>query len=345
MNTDLLNRYFQGKSSPEEVLMINEWLRTAEGEKYLSAKIDEDIAKANAGEVAQEDVHVDSEKLFSRIMAARAESENKLPSDTESKSPIKIQAPVQRKVRLLQPWVRYAAMLTGLVLLVFALWFSQQTNQIIEQTGFGETKTIMLPDKSTVMLNGNTRLSYTNNWKSGQTREVWLEGEAFFSVTHLSAHQKFLVHTSDNFNVEVLGTTFNVLKRENTIKVILNTGKIKLNINESEDHKEQLFMNPGELVEFDKVSAKYSKRKVNPDTHSSWKVKKMVFENTSLSEIKYMLENTYGLEVQISDPALLEQKLNGTIPNENVDVLLDGLSHLFNLKITKANNLVTIDSE
>jgi ferric-dicitrate binding protein FerR (iron transport regulator) len=118
-----------------------------------------------------------------------------------------------------------------------------------------------------------------------------------------------------------------------------------LNINESEDHKEQLFMNPGELVEFDKVSAKYSKRKVNPDTHSSWKVKKMVFENTSLSEIKYMLENTYGLEVQISDPALLEQKLNGSIPNENVDVLLDGLSHLFNLKITKANNLVTIDSE
>lgn len=346
MDTDLLNRYFQGKSTAEETLIVNEWLRTGEGEKYISDRIDEDIILMDTDETDPEHISIDSEKLFNRVITAKKELEDKpfaLPVSPDSKGPVKVTT--QRNPGFMQAWVRYAAVFAAILMMVFAFWFVRQAASITEQTGFGETKTITLPDGSTVILNGNTKISYTNRWKSDQPREVWLDGEAFFSVTHLSSHEKFLVHTSDNFNVEVLGTTFNVLKRENTTKVVLNSGKIKLNIHPSEEAAEQLLMNPGELVEFDNISAKYFKRKVNAEALTAWKVKKMVFENTSLSEIIFMLENTYGLKVEVSDPGLLDQKLNGTLPNENVDILLDGLSHLFNLKITKVDTLVTIESE
>jgi ferric-dicitrate binding protein FerR (iron transport regulator) len=49
-------------------------------------------------------------------------------------------------------------------------------------------------------------------------------------VKHLNTNQKFLVHTADRLTVEVLGTSFNVFKRPSGTRVVLQSGKVKLNI-------------------------------------------------------------------------------------------------------------------
>ncbi len=59
-----------------------------------------------------------------------------------------------------------------------------------------------------------------------KSREVWIEGEAFFSVKPSSVPRAFLVHTASNMNVEVLGTTFNVVDRHGRMQVVLNSGKV-----------------------------------------------------------------------------------------------------------------------
>jgi ferric-dicitrate binding protein FerR (iron transport regulator) len=342
MDTDLLNKYFQNKCSAEEILLINEWFKTPEGENYISTIIDEDLSRISTDKADTDHVSLDSENLYFKILAAKeALSITPLQSITITR-PEGVEPHIPWYT---QPWIKYAAVFTGVLMLAFTYWVLMQQSSLTEQTGFGETKTLTLPDGSTVILNGNTTLSYPTNWEADQPREVWLDGEAFFSITHKPDHQKFIVNTSDNFNVEVLGTTFNVLKRDKTTRVVLNTGKIKLHIKQQEEKEEQLLMNPGELVEFDDLSSRYIKRKVNPEAHSSWKSTRMIFENTSLAEILLLLEHTYGLTVEISDPDLLDQKLNGTIPNENVDILLEGLSQLFNIKITKDQNHVIIESE
>ena len=51
-------------------------------------------------------------------------------------------------------------------------------------------KTILLPDSSLITLNANSTLSYNNNWNSTAPRKVWLNGEAYFSVTHQQNNQK-----------------------------------------------------------------------------------------------------------------------------------------------------------
>jgi ferric-dicitrate binding protein FerR (iron transport regulator) len=101
-----------------------------------------------------------------------------------------------------------------------------------------------------------------------------------------------------------------------------------------------LLMQPDELVEFDGHSERLTRKKVNAEMVSSWKNKKLVFEGTSLREVTQLLRDTYGLTATVSDPALLEGRFSGTVPNENLDVLLDGLAGLFDLEITRRGNAI-----
>ena len=87
------------------------------------------------------------------------------------------------------------------------------------------------------------------NWGRESEREVWLDGEAFFSVIHKINNQPFKVKTSEDVAIEVLGTTFNVYHRNQT-KIVLNSGRIQLSL-PTVQADEKIFMNPGELVEYD----------------------------------------------------------------------------------------------
>jgi ferric-dicitrate binding protein FerR (iron transport regulator) len=70
----------------------------------------------------------------------------------------------------------------------------------------------------------------------------------------------------------------------------------------------------------------------------------MMFEETSLQEIAERIEATYGYKVIFADTALAARKLTGTIPSDNIDVLLLTLSKLFNLNIGKEQNQIIIKS-
>jgi ferric-dicitrate binding protein FerR (iron transport regulator) len=241
---------------------------------------------------------------------------------------------------------KIAAGLAGIILLAAAFFLLRDwagTTQY--KTVYGETRKIQLPDGSLVMLNSNSKLSFDNNFLKSEIREVWLDGEAFFSVVHTSNHQRFIVHTDDFLQVEVLGTEFNVTKRKNKTRVVLETGKIKLNIQSAtnkEATKQSLLMNPGELVEFDEASDRYIKKEVNPQIYSSWKSNKLLLDDTSLQEIVQLLENTYGFQVKVTNHGLLKQKVSGSIPLSNQDTLLQYIAQTFEVRINRTGNSITI---
>ena len=64
-----------------------------------------------------------------------------------------------------------------------------------------------LQDGTVVWLNSETKMRYPVQF-SGQNREVWLEGEAYFKVAK-NEKQPFVVKT-ENMDVRVLGTEFNL---------------------------------------------------------------------------------------------------------------------------------------
>jgi ferric-dicitrate binding protein FerR (iron transport regulator) len=337
-DSKLFDKYLQGKCSKEEEIEVQQWLSTPEGEKYVLQQMDADIESLSTEPEQLKDYPIDSQRIFKNILAGKERLSQEVFKQDYSSS---LRTPTRS---INQYWQQIAAAVAGIILIAFAYWMLNNRNLVVQETAFGETKNIILPDGSTVMMNGNSSITYKADWKSGKPREVWLKGEAFFSIVHTADHQRFFVNTSDQFNIEVLGTTFNVLKRQGKTKVTLNTGKVRLNMKESKDSP-LVEMKPGELVEFDDASNQYTKKSVNPEAYSSWKSRKMVFEQTSLADIILLLEETYGLTVEVKDRSLLKHTFNGTVPTDNVDILLEGLSQLFDLQITKQNTHIKIKSK
>ncbi|GAB3932596.1 FecR family protein [Larkinella terrae] len=201
-------------------------------------------------------------------------------------------------------------------------------------TPYGQTREIKLPDGSMVMLNGNSEISYPKAWAEGQTREVSLRGEGYFRVVHTHDNRRFKVRTADDFSVEVLGTQFTVSKRKLGTRVVLNEGRVQCNLEQAKG-KDTLLLKPGDLVEFAKIPVHYTRKQVDPTLYSAWTEHKLIFKNTSLQDIVTMLNETYGLSVNVGQPELLNRRISGSIPTDNVDMLLEGIAETCRLTVRK----------
>lgn len=322
----LITKYLSGKGSREENLEVEKWYASFETDAGLTNKLTDSEKEALES------------KLLHRIDQKISSLEGKKAAPVRS---FRIFGS-DYKIRPVYAYsYKIAAVFIGLLMMAVISYESFVSKTVVYSTGYGETHNIVLPDGSTVMLNGNSTLRYENELTTEGTREVYLDGEAFFSVTHTKSKQKFIVNISDKMNVEVLGTKFNISKRKSATRVVLNSGNILLNLKEPEG-TEPVMMNPGELVEFNENSAEYVKKKVNVEVYSAWKNHKLIFDNTTLQQVLIMLEENYGLKSHISDMDLLNQKVSGTIPAENIEILLKNISITYGLDILTKEDSIEI---
>jgi transmembrane sensor len=288
------------------------------------------------------------ENLFSAIRQETAP-----PQAPAASIPFYPQPAAEAGIRSMMPRIKRwrvlaAAVVTGILCLTGAGYLLQRhlaAADLVYQTAYGETKTVTLPDSSRVTLNGNSRLSHAAGWDGTRPREVWIAGEAFFEVTHKGKNKnaRFIVHTP-KLNVEVLGTRFNVFNRQDKTDVVLNSGKVKLAIAASAKDTLTLYMRPGDQVAFSRKTAAIVKSQVNAEALTSWRNKVLVFEGTPLYRIAEIIEDTYGVEVVFTANRQANQKLAGTIPNGNLDLLLAALAKSSNLNISRRNNTIVIEN-
>ena len=99
--------------------------------------------------------------------------------------------------------ITYSLSVFAIALLFFFVFTSiNSNNDVIHKTAYGEIINLKLPDGTTVVLNGNSELTYKND----NPRDVTLKGEAYFKVkSKPSTQAKFWVQTED-LKVEVFGT-------------------------------------------------------------------------------------------------------------------------------------------
>ena len=235
-------------------------------------------------------------------------------------------------------------LLFALSAVAYLLW-NDTEQHITCTTNYGETRTILLPDSSTVYLNANSTLSYAAAWNEEGSREVWLNGEAFFDVKRKvseteeiqSSHpDRFMVHTQQ-LDVIVLGTQFNVNERRGKTKVVLHSGKVKL----QSGNRPGVLMEPGELAELNPGAEKLIKKMVDTKIYNSWINKQLIFDNTPLNEVAATLEDNYGLKIEFAE-GIAQERFTGTIPTDNIDILFTILSESLDISITKNNNLIKV---
>lgn len=247
---------------------------------------------------------------------------------------IKPEALVQPSSRKRFFWPLSAAVASiSLVILIWAWYVSPK--EIEYQTAFGETREITLPDSSKVILNSNSKLTLVDNWERQMTREIWIEGEAFFSVVHKEDHQPFKVLSSQNVSIEVLGTEFNVYNRSQETEVVLTSGAVTLSFPVKEKEG-KILMSPGELVKFKEST--FQRKKVNTSLYTSWKDNVLHLDETSLGEIITMAKNNYGIEIEFQDEAMLNQTASGSMPIGDATNFMDQVSKIFNIEIVNEQN-------
>lgn len=324
----LLTKFFNGQCTEDEHRQVMEWLDTAEGRAWLASSIQTDLEQGEGHTLPRTER---SEEIYQRILATTGMQDTAAPRWQWFRR--------SRGVAVLKA----AAVVAGVIALSFAAWklFLQNNNAVIYSTAYGEVRTITLPDQSVVTLNGNSTLQYSKHWNRTDDREIWIQGEAFFDVKP-APQQRFVVHTSRKINVEVLGTSFNVLDRETRMQVVLSSGKVRLS-GRTAAIKAPIVMQPGQLVEFKERTGTYQQQHVNTEQYASWKSHKLQFHNADLKEVAQVLQESYGLTVTIADTTLLHQQFSGTVPSGSADVLLDGLSQLFDLKINRKDATVNIE--
>lgn len=217
--------------------------------------------------------------------------------------------------------------------------FVYHTRTINITTAYGESRTLFLPDSTKVTLNSNSSLRFSSFNFTRDKREVWLKGEAFFAVVHKSDHQNFLVRTGQ-LNVEVLGTKFDVNSRRGKTRVVLEEGKVKLNLRSADNTP--FIMKPGELVEFSQTDRVPKRKTVDPDNYLSWRNDRLIFVSTSLLEIAHLLEDNYGYRVTFEAEEMADRKFTGSASTDDVQGLLKKLSMVFGLDIRQDNKSLRI---
>jgi transmembrane sensor len=215
--------------------------------------------------------------------------------------------------------------------------------------GPNQQRTLTLPDGSVVVLNGNATLTTATHWTATTPREVWLTGEAYFQVTHRAApavrdiaaapaSTKFVVHAG-GLDIAVLGTRFNVNNQPTSTKVVLNSGKVAVD-RHAWLTRENLLMQPGDLVETSAAAPHLARRHVQPALYSAWTQGELRLQQTSVRDIVQLLRDAYGWQVVATDSALLHQTLTGVLPANTPDLLLPALAKSLGVQVTRTGTVV-----
>jgi transmembrane sensor len=160
------------------------------------------------------------------------------------------------------------------------------------ETPFGGKYQINLPDGSKVWLNSASTLRFPAFF-SGDTREVELNGEAFFDVAK-NPKMPFKVITKDQV-VEVLGTQFNInsYSDEESFKTTLIEGSVKI------IYKDRVvLLSPGQQFQPNMKSSKV----VEADTEevTAWKDGYFLFKDEDIQSIMRKVSRWYNVEVTYS---------------------------------------------
>lgn len=255
----------------------------------------------------------------------------KTNSDSKTYSALKrVSAKVgipQRKwtIPLRRRLLRVAAVIIPAIIFAGSAYYITQKEQIVQVfTANGETQHVILPDSSEVWLNAGSNIQYNSNFK-GDSRNISLEGEAYFSVRK-NTSRPFVVKTN-SITVNVLGTEFNVKAYANDSKTIatLDFGEIKV-ITASNQTE---ILEPNEQLTYNNVTSDVSVHKINANDAPAWRNGQLIFINAPFDEILQTLERRFNLSFEAEK---IETSKEGYtikfMKNDSIDSILNILEEV-----------------
>ena len=218
---------------------------------------------------------------------------------------------------------------------------------ISEENPKGIKRAITLVDGTKIWLNADTKIQYPGVF-TGNTREVYLNGEAFFDVVR-NPSKPFIIHLA-NGTVKVLGTSFNIRAYDNEkiIETSVATGKVAFIPKYEKTNKKQdtVFLSPDNKVRYLFTNEEVIVEPTDSDEDRAWIAGKMVFRGMTFKEIALQLERNFGKNIVFLSDTVSSYRMTGSFQDNSLEEIFFYLSKskAFNYKITNAEVLVTDES-
>lgn len=278
MRRDILYKFFEGKASPKEQRLIGQWLDESEKHK---------------------EVLVRERMVFDAMIVSGG------ITDRQS-----VQSRKKRTRVVFMELLRIAAVIL-VMFLVGGYIYVRKMEEIrlannIVTVPVGQRVNLQLPDGTSVWLNASSEIIYPAYF-SGSTREIHLNGEAYFEVEH-NASKPFIVHT-ETFDIKVLGTKFNVeaYKGMEGFTTALMEGSVEVTDRKNKDKSVRLY--PAQKVAF--RNGELCKSPIDNYDVYRWREGLICFKETRFADLMRQLEKNYGVRILINNEAVKEKVFSG----------------------------------
>lgn len=247
-----------------------------------------------------------AEKSFSRLMA-------RIQTDNNSTDIFR------RRARQYRVWLAAA---TVALLIAMSGWLYMMLDTdpsfIIKSNNSGIVQNVPLPDGTVIQLNNHSKLIYPERF-AGDSREVFLEGEAYFDVKHDKKHP-FIVRAGE-LKIRVLGTKFtvNASSQSPQITATLLEGSIEVS-----NEKRQMLMKPSQQLRYDVNSGNMLLTELsNASREIRWIQNVWVLSETPLLDICQRLEHLFNVKIIIMNDELIGKSFTGEFyTNESLESIL-----------------------
>ncbi len=309
MNWDILIRATQKNITADEEAIINCWL-----------------SESTYNEILFKQLSMQQDSMNLLITKSTQEKQWQLLQQRLQKPVINI---THRKL-----WIKIAisiaATFIAVLLTNYFMYSSQNSstqtfsvNKI--STSDKERKKVILPDGTTVWLHYSSSLQFDQNSFNTKNRTVELVGDAFFDVTK-NKFKPFVINLN-SISVNVLGTSFSISSRKNSIqKVKVSTGIVSVT---GKHMNEQLFA--GNAVSYNLLTQQIVRSNIDVKEAEALKQNQLFFHKDNLNSIAEKLESWYNKKVIISIPNNAFQKpisFTGLVQDDGIETVLNGLSYV-----------------
>lgn len=214
----------------------------------------------------------------------------------------------------------------------------------------GSKSMVTLSDGSQVKLNAGSKLIFPKLFEGG-TREVILEGEAYFQVAH--DEKKPFVVRSGQLVTTVLGTSFNVKAYPTEdIAVTVATGKVRVAKAQEGDlsgEKDQgaksapLILTPNEQAVYSLTGGNIHKQQVAAEEYTGWSKGILRFDNVRLEEAIVRLSRWYGVDFQFENEGIKECLIVAEYDNATLVTVLENLKFVLGITYQFTENGVLVN--
>ncbi|MEJ7558624.1 MAG: FecR domain-containing protein [Pedobacter sp.] len=286
----LVDKYLRGEATPLENDQVEQWLAENEPKDTQWKKLD---AKGREQWISS---------LWSDIDLTIGQSDKLIVAH----------GPKSGIISTFSLWKKLTAV-AAILFAVMTLWvFWPSGQKEVDSSSFTTLNVpsklkekVTLDDGSVVWVNSLGELKYPKKF-TGNTREVFLSGEAYFDIHH-DLGKPFIVHTG-KVKTTVLGTAFNINSNSSNLVVVTVTrGKVSV----ADQNHLIAYITPNQQLIYNTEDNSEQKVDVNAQNVVAWQ-DDLHFNNITFGEAATILQRRFNVKISFTNEMVSGCRFSGT---------------------------------